>query len=75
MGCWNHRVRKSIVNGTAVYDIVEAYYASHKDADNDKHNGYTAEGITPGSETLHGLHWEVEAMMQAFSRPIIEDEV
>lgn len=78
---WNHRVRKRIIKSniegiedTPWYDIVEAHYGSKENADNHKSNGWTVDGIAPGSEDIEGLRWELEHMLAALDKPIIEDE-
>jgi hypothetical protein len=79
LGCWNHRIRKRVIpriegyEATVWYDIVEAHYDSHEDADNNKISGWTVDGIAPGGETIEDLKWELEHMLAALSKPILED--
>jgi hypothetical protein len=67
---------KANIDGTEFepwYDIVEAHYASEEDADNCKSNGWTVDGIAPGSLDIEGLRWELEHMLASLDKPIIED--
>jgi len=73
-GCWNHRIRKRIISGEPWYDVVEAHYESHKNAENNEECCYTEDGIAPGGSDIEELKWELEHMLAALNKPIIEEK-
>ena len=78
---WNHRVRKIYFENIDSeieewFDIVECYYETDEDADNNRSGGYTQDGIQPGGSDLSNLKWELEHMLLALDKPVIvEDKV
>lgn len=76
---WNHRIRKQtvkLINGELedVYDIVEAYYNTVEDAENFKQYAYTEDSIAPAGSSKEDLIKELEMMLDAINRPVIEEE-
>jgi hypothetical protein len=48
------------------FEVYEVYY--DKDG---KPNGYTANPITIGGDSLEGLHWTADRIKEALSKPIL----
>ena len=70
MFTWNYRVIKTIDKlGYEVYQIHEVYY----DADRKTITGWTGSS-QPLGESLAELQQDMEFMMQALSRPILNSE-
>jgi|688.fasta_scaffold178623_2 hypothetical protein len=68
---WNHRVLASehkYVDGTTemYFEVYEVYY--DKDG---KPDGYTANPITIGGDSLEGLRWTADRIKEALSKPIL----
>lgn len=71
--CWSYRVRRVRCKGEAWYEMVEAHYVSRAAADRNEHYATSAEGTVPGSETIEGLRWTLEQMLEAFAKPVIDN--
>lgn len=60
---WNHRILAHKNNGEVYFQLHEVYYT------NGVPNGYTADPITVGSETLEGMKWTLNKMQKAIKKP------
>lgn len=65
---WNHRVVRRAIDGEPFYGIHEAFYAQGVD----EPNGWTEDPAAPVGETLDELRVELERMLAALDRPVIE---
>ena len=74
-GGWNHRVFRHVkidnITGekTVIYAIHETYYKSR---DSDEVSGFTSEYVAPFGETLEELREELEMMLKACDKPILD---
>lgn len=65
---WNYRVVKfEQENDEPWLEICEVYYNTHG-----KPNAHT-KGVSVGSETIEGLKWILEKMLESLDKPIIEE--
>lgn len=64
---WNHRVMKHEEDGVTLYTIREVFY------EDDGGISWTAEPIHPQGETLGELQSEVEMMLTAFTRSVLDE--
>ena len=62
---WNHRILAHENNGEVYFQLHEVYYK------NEVTDGYTANPITVGSETLKGIKWTLNKMQEAVEKPIL----
>lgn len=66
MSVWNYRVLAFEQNGETYFQVHEVYYD-----ENDKPNGYTQNPISVGSETIEGINWTLNEMLECLSKPIL----
>jgi hypothetical protein len=66
---WNHRVVKKNYDGEIQYGIHEAFYN-----DKDELINITVDPVEVASETIEGLRWTLQKMLEALDKPIIDDE-
>ena len=62
---WNHRILAHENNGEVYFQLHEVYYKEEIP------DGYTANPITVGSETLKGIKWTLNKMQEAVKKPIL----
>jgi hypothetical protein len=62
---WNHRILAHENNGEVYFQLHEVYYK------NEVPDGYTANPISVGSETLKGIKWTLNKMQEAVKKPIL----
>jgi len=62
---WNYRILAHENNGEIFFQLHEVYYKEEIP------NGYTANPITVGSETLKGIKWTLNKMQEAAKKPIL----
>ena len=76
---WNHRVvRRELpaaeagaADATHEYSIREAYYGLGGDPQS---VSWTANPIAPYGESLEGLRWVLEKMLEALDKPILDEQ-
>ena len=66
MSHWNYRILAKTFNEEVYLELYEVYYNDEGIPD-----GYTANPITVGSETLKGIKWVLARMKEATKRPIL----
>jgi len=66
MSGWNHRVMKRKDGDDDWYQIHEVYYDSKREPDS-----WTADGISPGGNTLEDLRDELIRMLEATEKEIL----
>lgn len=66
MSHWNHRILAKTYQEEVYLQMYEVYY--DKDG---KPDGYTANPVTIGSETLKGIKWTLARMKEATKKPIL----
>jgi hypothetical protein len=77
---WNYRVmsRNYAVPGSnepeTVFEIHEVYFDLDKETSEETRLSPTVDPITPGSDSLEGLRWELEHMLAALDRPVLAYE-
>lgn len=65
---WNYRVMKRKISESEFeFGIYEVYYD-----DNGRVKGYTENSMTPVVHTAEGLKYELEIMMKAFDKEVLE---
>jgi hypothetical protein len=67
MGHWNHRVMKRKTEEGEWYDIHEVFY--------DEQSGklsWTENAISPGGETIDELQKELQRMLKALDKPVLD---
>ena len=62
---WNHRILAHENNGEIYFQLHEVYYT------NEVPDGYTANPITVGSETIKGIKWTLNKMQEAIKKRIL----
>ena len=63
---WNHRILAHKDGDEMYLQIHEVYY--DKDG---KPDGYTANGVSVGAESLDGIKWVLEKMKECATKPIL----
>ena len=63
---WNHRILAHEHNGEVYLQIHEVYYNEEG-----KPNGYTENPISVGSETVKGITWTLNKMLECRTKPIL----
>jgi len=64
---WNHRVIRHVTDeGDEWFGIHEVYY------DDGEPHSCTKEHISPCQEDIPALKWELEKMLQAIDKPVID---
>lgn len=63
---WNHRILAHKDGDEMYFQIHEVYY--DKDG---KPEGYTANSVSVGSESLDGIKWVLDKMKECTSKPIL----
>lgn len=67
---WDHRVyRQTLADGEIWFTIREAFY----EGDSENPHSWTEDAIAPGGNTLRELRTELERMLRACDRPVLED--
>lgn len=66
MSVWNHRVLAFEQNGESYFQVHEVYYD-----ENDKANRYAKNPISIGSETIEGINWTLNQMLECLGKPIL----
>ena len=69
MSHWNHRVTKATIDGETVYEIREVYYDLPTTSDG---IGWTQDASAPYGETLDELRQDLERMLAALDKPVID---
>lgn len=64
---WNYRVVKSSVNGETLYAVHEAFYKESLEPDS-----ITENPITIYAESLEGLRQNLELILKALDKPILD---
>lgn len=62
---WNHRILAHENNGEIYFQLHEVYYT------NEVPDGYTANPITVGSESIKGIKWTLNKMQEAIKKPVL----
>lgn len=77
MSFWNHRVIKkthrSKFGDELIFQIVEAHYEDGVAVDAIP-SGVTVDAITPQGDTLAELKWELEHMLKACEKPVLDGD-
>jgi hypothetical protein len=63
---WNHRILVHKNGDEMYFQIHEVYYDKES-----KPDGYTANGVSVGAESLVGINWVLEKMKECASKPIL----
>jgi hypothetical protein len=63
---WNHRILAHKYGDEMYFQIHEVYY--DKDG---KPDGYTANGVSVGAESLDGIKWVLNKMKECVNKPIL----
>lgn len=63
---WNHRILAHKDGDGMYFQIHEVYY--DKDG---KPDGYTANGVSVGAESLDGINWVLDKMKECTNKPIL----
>mgnify|MGYP001030655988 FL=1 len=66
---WNHRILAHKDGDEMYFQIHEVYY--DKDG---KPDGYTANGVSVGAESLDGINWVLDKMKECLEKPILSVE-
>ena len=72
MGYWNYRVmRKSF---PTLNNEMEEWYRIHQVHynRNDKIEGHTVKGVAPGGSSLEEIKKDIDLMLKAFDKPVLE---
>jgi len=65
---WNHRVLVTTdKHGETYFNIHEVYY----NKETSKPDGYTANPITIGSDSIDGLRWTIDKIKESLEKPIL----
>lgn len=64
---WNYRVLAHKEGDEVYFQIHEVYYE-------EKHLGYTENGVTVGSEDVEGIKWVLDLMRECLEKPILSVE-
>ncbi|MFA5831342.1 MAG: hypothetical protein WC878_05930 [Candidatus Paceibacterota bacterium] len=65
---WNYRVVHKVEKGEESFAIHEAFYDSGKEHP----HSITMNGIAPYGGSIEELHSDMENMMKAFDKPVLE---
>jgi hypothetical protein len=63
---WNHRILAHKDGDRMYFQIHEVYY--DKDGNPD---GYTANGVSVGAESLDGINWVLDKIKECTNKPIL----
>ena len=63
---WNHRILAHKDGDEMYFQIHEVYY--DKDG---KPDGYTANGVSVGAESLDGIKWVLDKMKECANKPVL----
>ena len=66
---WNHRVMKSKDGEDDYYQIHEVYYNNKGEPDS-----WTKNGVMVGAESVEGLRWVLEKMLESLDKEILDYE-
>lgn len=66
---WNYRILAHRDGEDWYFQIHEVYYG-----DDEKPNGYTANGVSVGAESLEGVNWVLSKMKECVKKPILSVE-
>lgn len=66
---WNHRVMKSKDGEDDYYQIHEVYYNNKGEPDS-----WTKNGVTVGAESVEGLRWVLEKMLESLDKEVLDYE-
>lgn len=68
MGSWNYRVIRTGSGDETELNFHEVHYDEHKVI-----IGWTENPIPPTSETVKGLRWHLDRMIEALQKPVLEE--
>ena len=63
---WNHRILAHKDGNEMYFQIHEVYYDKEG-----KPDGYTANGVSVGAESLDGIKWVLDKMKECTNKPIL----
>jgi hypothetical protein len=63
---WNHRILAHKDGDEMYFQIHEVYYDKEG-----KPDGYTANGVSVGAESLDGIKWVLDKMKECVNKPIL----
>ena len=66
---WNHRLLAHKDGDEMYFQIHEVYYDKEG-----KPDGYTANGVSVGAESLDGINWVLDKMKECLEKPILSVE-
>ena len=64
---WNHRLMRHKEDGEEYLEMHECYYNKAGQI-----TRWTTNSVTPGSETVKGVNWNLNRMREAVKKPVLE---